>query len=67
MPVQTKNPLVMLGNAARLVALIRAGEGLHRPCPQPRAGLLGAVGGAGAPGTPFVATYHGVYNAQLRR
>jgi len=63
MPVQTKNPLVMLGNAARLVALIRQ-ENVSIVHARSRAPAFSALWAAHATGTPFVATYHGVYKAQ---
>ncbi|WP_374532145.1 glycosyltransferase family 4 protein [Phenylobacterium sp.] len=63
MPVQTKNPLVMLGNAARLVDLIRK-EKVSIVHARSRAPAFSALWAAQATGTPFVATYHGVYNAR---
>ena len=63
MPVQTKNPLVMLGNAARLVALIRQ-EKVSIIHARSRAPAFSALWAAHATKTPFVATYHGVYKAQ---
>ncbi len=63
MPVQTKNPLTMLGNAARLVALIRQ-EQVSIVHARSRAPAFSALWAAHATGTPFVATYHGVYKAQ---
>lgn len=62
MPVQTKNPLVMLGNAARLVDLIRK-EKVSIVHARSRAPAFSALWAAQTTGTPFVATYHGVYNA----
>ena len=63
MPVQSKNPLVMLGNAARLVDLIRSEKVslVHARC---RAPAFAALWAARTTRTPFVATYHGVYKAQ---
>lgn len=63
MPVQTKNPLVMLGNAARLVDLIRK-EKVSIVHARSRAPAFSALWAAQATRTPFVATYHGVYNAR---
>ena len=63
MPVQTKNPLVMLGNAARLVALIRQ-EKVSIVHARSRAPAFSALWAAHATHTPFVTTYHGVYKAQ---
>jgi glycosyltransferase involved in cell wall biosynthesis len=68
MPVQSKNPLVMLGNAARLVDLIRR-EKVTIVHARSRAPAFSALWAAKSTQTPFVATYHGVYNAktQLKR
>ncbi|HEX4098012.1 MAG TPA: glycosyltransferase family 4 protein [Caulobacteraceae bacterium] len=63
MPVQSKNPLVMLGNAARLVDLIRA-EKVSLVHARSRAPAFAALWAARSTHTPFVATYHGVYKAQ---
>jgi glycosyltransferase involved in cell wall biosynthesis len=63
MPVQSKNPLVMLGNAARLVDLIRM-ENVSLVHARSRAPAFAALWAARTTRTPFVATYHGVYKAQ---
>ena len=63
MPVQSKNPLVMLGNASRLVDLIRR-EKVSLVHARSRAPAFSALWAAQATGTPFVATYHGVYKAK---
>jgi len=63
MPAQTKNPLIMLGNAARLVDLIRR-EKVSLVHARSRAPAFSALWAAHATKTPFVATYHGVYNAK---
>lgn len=63
MPMQTKNPLTMLGNAARLVALIRQ-EKVSIVHARSRAPAFSALWAARITHTPFVATYHGVYKAQ---
>ena len=63
MPVQSKNPLVMLGNAARLVDLIRR-EKVSVVHARSRAPAFSALWAAKATNTPFVATYHGVYGAK---
>ena len=63
MPVQSKNPLVMLGNASRLVDLIRA-EKVSLVHARSRAPAFAALWAARTTKTPFVATYHGVYKAQ---
>ncbi|HEY2357865.1 MAG TPA: glycosyltransferase family 4 protein [Phenylobacterium sp.] len=62
MPVQSKNPLVMLGNAARLVDLIRS-EKVSLVHARSRAPAFSALWAAQTTKTPFVATYHGVYKA----
>jgi len=68
MPVQSKNPLVMLGNAARLVDLIRT-ENVSLVHARSRAPAFSALWAAQTTRTPFVATYHGVYkaNSALKR
>lgn len=63
MPVQSKNPLVMLGNAARLVDLIRK-ERISLVHARSRAPAFSALWAAHSTNTPFVATYHGIYNAK---
>jgi glycosyltransferase involved in cell wall biosynthesis len=62
MAAQSKNPLVMLGNAARLADLIRR-EKVSVVHARSRAPAFSALWAAKATGTPFVATYHGVYKA----
>lgn len=62
MPVQSKNPLVMLGNAARLTDLIRK-EKVSVVHARSRAPAFSALWAAHAAGVPFVATYHGIYRA----
>ena len=63
MPVQSKNPLVMLGNAARLSDLIKR-ENVTLVHARSRAPAFSALWAAHSNNTPFVATYHGVYNAK---
>jgi glycosyltransferase involved in cell wall biosynthesis len=63
MPVQSKNPLVMLGNAARLVDLIRK-EKVSLVHARSRAPAFSALWAAHTTGVPFIATYHGVYHAR---
>jgi glycosyltransferase involved in cell wall biosynthesis len=63
MPVQSKNPLVMLGNAARLLDLIRKEE-VSLVHVRSRAPAFSALWAAHTAGVPLVATYHGVYNAK---
>jgi glycosyltransferase involved in cell wall biosynthesis len=63
MPVQSRNPLVMIGNAARLVNLIRQ-ENVSLVHARSRAPAFSALWAAHATGRPFVTTYHGVYEAK---
>ena len=63
MPVHTKNPLTMLGNAARLVELIRR-EKVSLVHARSRVPAFAALWAAHATGTPFVTTYHGIYKAR---
>ena len=63
LPVHSKNPLVILGNAARLVELIRR-EKVSLVHARSRAPAFSALWAAHATKTPFVATYHGIYHAQ---
>jgi len=65
MPAQSKNPLVMLGNAARLIDLIKR-EKVSLVHARSRAPAFSALWAAHATKTPFVATYHGVYNARSK-
>jgi glycosyltransferase involved in cell wall biosynthesis len=54
MPAQSKNPLVIIGNAVRLSRIIR----------EQNVSLIHALIAARATGIPFLATYHGVYRAK---
>jgi glycosyltransferase involved in cell wall biosynthesis len=63
LPVDSKNPLVILGNAARLAELIRR-ERVSLVHARSRAPAFSALWAAHATGTPSVATYHGVYKAR---
>jgi glycosyltransferase involved in cell wall biosynthesis len=63
MPLQSKNPLVMIANARRLAALIRR-EKVSLVHARSRAPAISALWAARATKTPFVTTYHGVYNAR---
>jgi glycosyltransferase involved in cell wall biosynthesis len=63
MPAQSKNPLIMLGNAARLIDLIRR-EKVSLVHARSRAPAFSALWAAHATKVPFIATYHGVYNAK---
>jgi len=65
MPAHSKNPLRLLDNAIRLIGLIR-GEGVSLIHARSRAPAFSALWAAKATGIPFVATYHGVYNAKGR-
>ena len=63
--VDSKNPLVMARNAARLTRLIAAcGVGLVHA--RSRAPAWSALAAARRVGVPFVTTFHGVYNAGSR-
>ncbi|MDR3508389.1 MAG: glycosyltransferase family 4 protein [Caulobacteraceae bacterium] len=63
MPVQSKNPLMILANARRLAELIRR-EKVDLIHARSRAPAFSALWAARATGIPFVATYHGVYEAK---
>ena len=63
LPVQSKNPFVMLANAARLARLIRT-EHVSLVHARSRAPAFSALWAAKATGVPYLATYHGVYNAK---
>ena len=65
MPAASKNPLVMAANAGRLAALIRR-EKVSVVHARSRAPAFSALRAARTTGTPFVATYHGVYGARTR-
>jgi len=65
MPVNTKNPLTMLGNAARLVDLIRQ-EKVSLVHARSRAPAFAALWAAQVTRTPFIATYHGIYKSENR-
>ncbi len=63
MPVHSKNPLVMIGNAVRLAWLIRRHK-VSLVHVRSRAPAFSALWAAKATGAPLIATYHGVYNAR---
>jgi glycosyltransferase involved in cell wall biosynthesis len=63
MPVNSKNPLVIVDNARRLADVIRR-EKVSVVHARSRAPAISALWAARATGTPFVTTYHGVYNAR---
>jgi glycosyltransferase involved in cell wall biosynthesis len=65
MPAHSKNPLRLLDNAIRLIGVIRD-EGVSLIHARSRAPAFSALWAARAAGVPFVATYHGVYNARGR-
>jgi glycosyltransferase involved in cell wall biosynthesis len=60
MPVQSKNPLTILANAARLTALIER-EKVSLIHVRSRAPAFSALIAARTAHIPFLATYHGVY------
>jgi glycosyltransferase involved in cell wall biosynthesis len=62
MPVQSKNPLVMLANRSRLVSLIRR-ENVDLVHVRSRAPAFSAFAAARATDTPCIATYHGLYGS----
>ncbi|HEY3888451.1 MAG TPA: glycosyltransferase family 4 protein [Caulobacteraceae bacterium] len=62
MPMQSKNPLVMLANRGRLTELIRR-EAVSLVHVRSRAPAFAAFSAARAAGVPCLATYHGVYSA----
>ncbi|MDP8916175.1 MAG: glycosyltransferase, partial [Pseudomonadota bacterium] len=63
LPLSSKSPLTMAGNARRLAAVIRR-EGVSLVHARSRAPAFSALRAARAAGVPFVATYHGVYSAR---
>lgn len=63
MPAASKNPLVMLVNALRLVRLIRSRK-VDLVHARSRAPAWSAWIAARLTGVPFVTTFHGFYNAQ---
>jgi len=63
LPVQSKNPLIMAANAARLADLIRA-ESVSLVHARSRAPAFSALWASRHAGRPLVATYAGVYNAR---
>jgi len=65
MPVHSKNPLQVLGNAVRLVELIRR-EKVSLVHARSRVPAFPALWAAHATRTPFVTTYHGIYSAKSR-
>ncbi len=63
LPVQSKNPLVVVANAFRLAGLIRR-ENVSLVHVRSRAPAFSAAWAARMTGVPLIATYHGVYNAR---
>ena len=63
LPMQSKNPLVMLANARRLATVIRR-EKVSLVHARSRAPAFSAWLAARATGAPYLATYHGVYEAK---
>jgi len=63
MQVQSKSPLTILANAFRLARVIRD-EKVSLIHARSRAPAFSALWAARMTGIPFVATYHGVYNAK---
>ena len=61
--VQSKNPLTILANAFALARLVRR-QHVHVIHARSRAPAISAYLAARLAGVPFVATYHGVYNAR---
>jgi glycosyltransferase involved in cell wall biosynthesis len=62
LPVDSKNPSVLIANRKRLKTLIRE-EGVSLVHARSRAPAFSALWAARAAGVPFVATYAGIYNA----
>ena len=63
LPVQSKNPATIIANAFRLAELIRR-ETISLVHARSRAPAFSALWAARAARVPFVATYHGVYEAK---
>ena len=63
MPAQSKNPLVIIGNAVRLSRIIRE-QNVSLIHARSRAPAVSALIAARATNIPFLATYHGVYRAR---
>ena len=61
--VRSKNPLTILANAFALARLVRR-QNVHVIHARSRAPAISAYLAARLAGVPFVATYHGVYNAR---
>lgn len=63
MPLETKQPIKILANARTLTKLVRA-EHVAVIHARSRAPAWSALIAARRSGTPFVTTYHGIYNAR---
>lgn len=63
MPLETKQPMKILANARTLTKLVRA-EHVAVIHARSRAPAWSALIAARRSGTPFVTTYHGIYNAR---
>ena len=62
LPMQSKNPLTIVGNTARLLQIIEQ-EKVTLVHARSRAPALSALWAAQAGHVPFLATYHGIYKA----
>jgi glycosyltransferase involved in cell wall biosynthesis len=65
LPLASKNPLVIAANARALARVIRR-ERVTLVHARSRAPAFSALRAARATGTPFLATYHGIYKARSR-
>ncbi|HEX5282277.1 MAG TPA: glycosyltransferase family 4 protein [Micropepsaceae bacterium] len=63
MPLETKHPMKILANARTITKLVRA-EHVAIIHARSRAPAWSALFAASRSGTPFVTTYHGIYNAR---
>jgi glycosyltransferase involved in cell wall biosynthesis len=63
LPMQSKNPLTVIGNTGKLMEIIQR-EKVSLVHARSRAPAFSALWAAQATGTPFLATYHGVYHAK---
>lgn len=65
LPAQSKNPLILAANAARLAGVVRR-EHVSLIHVRSRAPAFSALSAARATQVPMVATYHGIYGARWR-
>jgi len=63
LPMDSRNPLTLLANAARLETVIRE-QGVSLVHVRSRAPAFSALRAARRAGVPIVATYHGIYSAR---